>query len=210
VVEFKIGGYKPLIDREASLTGKPYEQTFGASSMILVEVEVDKLFYQGIGEAGVGLSIGYAEKYASATVAQQDPNAPPQPANESTSLKVLPLHLLLVYKMDYAALHYNVPLTPYVKAALVYIPWWSSKAGELTYVDGNRAAGGKWGYGFTAGLALLLDFFEPRLARDFDSDLGVNHTYLFGEYVYENVNNFGKRGLDLSSRRWMFGLALEF
>ncbi len=51
---------------------------------------------------------------------------------------------------------------------------------------------------------------EPRLQRDFDSELGVNHTYLFAEYTYEDVNGFGTEGINLSSRRFSFGLAFEF
>jgi hypothetical protein len=209
-IELKLGGYKPLIDREKSLNGKVYDQVFGASSMFLIELEFQKFFYQGIGTAGVGFSIGYAEKYAHASVVQTDPNAPPISSPVTTSLKVLPMRLLVVYKMDYLATHAIVPLTPYVQAGLNFTPWWASKGGAIEYVAGSRGAGGKWGYGFTGGLGLLLDFFEPRLAKDFDTDIGVNHTYLFAEYTYENVNNFGKAGLDLSSRRWMFGIAFEF
>src|SRR5262249_17197665 len=111
-----------------------------------------KFFYQGIGTAGVGYSIGYAEKYAHATVVPADPNTPPTTSSVTTSLKVLPMRLMVLYKMDYLAFHYNVPLTPYVKAGLNFTPWWASKGGSIDYVNGTRGAGGKWGYGFTAGL----------------------------------------------------------
>ncbi|NTX54459.1 hypothetical protein HR086_24495, partial [Myxococcus sp. CA039A] len=58
--------------------------------------------------------------------------------------------------------------------------------------------------------AFLLDVLQPRFARDFDSGLGINHSYLFAEYTYADVDNFGKPGFVLSSRRWMFGLALDY
>ncbi|MFL5318679.1 MAG: MXAN_2562 family outer membrane beta-barrel protein, partial [Myxococcaceae bacterium] len=125
-------------------------------------------------------------------------------------LKVLPLRVLGIYRFDYAALHWGVPLVPYAKLGLVYDLWWATKGDGVEFVNGERAAGGKWGYSFTGGLSLLLDVLEPRLARDFDVDLGVNHSYLFAEYTYENVDDFGSGGLDLSSRHWMFGLALEY
>jgi hypothetical protein len=61
-----------------------------------------------------------------------------------------------------------------------------------------------------AGVSLLLDVLEPRFARDFDTSLGVNHSYLFAEYTYAKVNNFGGEGFNLSDRYWMFGLALDY
>ncbi len=205
-LEVKLGGYKPLIDREASLTGRPYDDTFGASSMLLFEIEGDRFLWQKVGAAGVGLSFGYAEKYAPAKVAG-DPSIL---ANESTALKVLPLRVMGLYRLDYAALHLDIPLVPYVKAGLVVTPWWVTKGGKLEFVEGSRSVGVKYGYGFTGGISLMLDYFEPRLAKDFHSDLGVDHSYIFAEFTYENVNNFGRPGLDLSSRHWMFGFSLDY
>ncbi len=206
-LEVKLGGYKPLIDREASLTGRPYDETFGASSMLLFEIEGDRLLWQKLGAAGIGLSFGYAEKYARAQIV---PSQGGGPANESTALKVVPVRLLGVYRFDYPALHMNIPLVPYGKAGLVFSPWWVTKGGKLESVEGSRSVGAKWGYAFTGGISLLLDFFEPRLAKDFTSDMGVAHSYLFVEFIYQNVNNFGARGLDLSSRHWMFGFSVEY
>jgi len=206
-LELKLGSYKPLIDREPSLTGTPYQDTFGDSSMLLFEVEGDRLLWQKFGALGIGVSAGYAEKYGRALIS---PGSGSGLANESTALKVVPLHLLGVYRFDVLAQRMNIPLVPYAKAALVLIPWWVTKGGKLETVEGSRGLGAKWGYGFTGGVSLLLDFFEPRLAKDFTSDMGIVHSYLFAEYVYENVNNFGKRGLDLSSRHWMFGFSMEY
>ncbi len=207
-LEFKLGGYKPLIDREASLTGKPYEQIFGDSSMLLFEGEVDKIFWQRFGTLGAGFSIGYAEKYGHALLSQ-GANAG-APANESTSLKVVPMRLLVVYRFDYPALHMSIPLVPYGKAGLVATPWWTSKGGNAEFVNGERGSGVKYGYSFTGGVSLMLDFLEPRMAKDFTTDVGVAHSYLFAEYIYEQVNTFGKAGLDLSSRHFMFGFAMDF
>lgn len=206
-LELKFGSYKPLIDREPSLTGKPYQETFGDSSMLLFEVEGDRLLWQKFGALGIGLSAGYAEKYGRA---QLSPESGTGPANESTALKVVPIRLLGVYRFDVLAQRMNIPLVPYGKAALILTPWWVTKGGKLEQVEGSRGLGAKWGYGFTGGVSLLLDFFEPRLAKDFTSDMGIVHSYLFAEYVFENVNNFGKPGLDLSSRHWMFGFSMEY
>lgn len=210
-VEFKLGGYKPLIDSEPSLGGKtPYADTFGDKAMLLGEVEFQRFLYQGIGTAGLGLSVAYAEKYAPAVDATTH-----EDVAERTALKVVPIRLNALYKFDYAAFKWGVPLVPYAKLGLIYTPWWTTKGDETEVAvdpEGNslKGSGGKWGYGLTGGVSFLLDVLEPRLARDFDTDMGVNHTYLFAEYSYSEVNNFGGAGFNLGSHNWMFGLALDY
>lgn len=204
-VVLRLGGYKPLIDEEEGLNGRtPYKDIFGDESLLLFEAELQRYFYQGIGTAGVGLSAGYGEKFAPARLADGSR------ASEQTALKVIPLGVNAFYKFDYAAFEWGIPLVPYGKLGLIYTPWWVTKGSSTESVGGTRGSGGKWGWGATGGLAFMLDVLEPRFARDFDSDLGVNHSYLFAEYTYADVNNFGGDGLNLSSRRWMFGLALDY
>jgi hypothetical protein len=203
-IEIRLGGYKPLIDRESSLTGSPYQEVFGGGSMLLFEGEVDWIFWQKFGTLGAGFSIGYAEKYGHALLADGTP------ANDSTSLKVVPMRLLAVYRLDYGALHNHIPLVPYGKAGLVATPWWTSKGGGAENVNGQKGAGAKFGYSFAGGISLMLDFLEPRMAKDLTTDVGIAHSYLFAEYVFEQVRTFSQTGLDLSSRHWMFGLALDF
>ncbi len=203
-VEIKLGGYKPRIDTEEGLTGQPYRDTFGDASMLLFELELQRYFYQGIGSAGLGFSAGYAEKYAD-TLTENDEIAP-----EKTALKVVPLQLKALYKFDYAAFRWRVPVVPYGKLGLIYTPWWITKGDDTQELSERSGKGGRWGYGVTLGASFLLDVLEPRLARDFDSDLGVNHSYFFAEWTYAEVNNFGGSGLVLSSRHWMFGLALDY
>ena len=206
-VELKLGTYKPLIDREKALTGKPYDETFGGAPMLLGELEVDRELWQKVGTLSVGFSIGYAEKYAKATIL--DDTGASQPSAERTGFFVLPLRLLATYRFDYAAQQWGIPFVPYGKVGLGYTPWWTTKGEGVEYASGQRGAGGRWGYTLIGGLSFLLDVLEPRFARDFDTELGVNHTYLFAEYIYEDVNNFGSKGLDLSGRRFMFGLSFE-
>ncbi len=206
-VELKLGGFKPLIGTEAGLTGNPYNQVFGSTAMLLFEVEADRYFYQGIGAAGVAVSVGYAEKYGHALVSSSGGSTP---SAETAGFFVLPIRVGGVYRFDWAALKYGVPLVPYVKAGLVYTPWWTTKGGQIEYADGKRGAGGRFGYGGTLGLSLMLDILEPRLARDFAVDAGIKHSYLFAEFTYEDVNDFGQAGLNLSSRHWMFGVAFDF
>lgn len=203
-IQIKLGGYLPRIDTEEGLSTTPYRNIFGDASLLLFEMELQRYFYQGIGTAGVGFSAGYGEKYAAARLTGG------VAAAERTALRVLPLELHGIYKFDYAAFEWGIPLVPYGKLGLNYIPWWITKGTGTEQIEGRSGSGGKWGWHATGGIAFMLDVLEPRLARDFDSDIGVNHSYFFAEYTYADVNNFGKPGLVLSSRRWMFGLALDY
>ncbi|MBZ4417051.1 MXAN_2562 family outer membrane beta-barrel protein [Myxococcus sp. RHSTA-1-4] len=203
-VVLRLGGYKPLIDEEEGLGGTPYEDFFGDESLLLFEAEMQRFFYQGIGTAGLSLSAGYGEKYAPARLEGG------APAAEQSALRVIPLSANVFYKFDYAAFEWGIPLVPYGKLGLIYTPWWITKGSDTETADGRKGNGGEWGWGATGGVAFMLDVLEPRFARDFDTDIGVNHSYLFAEYTYADVNNFGGGGLNLSSRRWMFGLALDY
>jgi len=199
-VEVKLGGFKPMIDREFSTDGStgPYSKVFGESWMLLIEVAGERQLFQAFGSAGVGFSAGYAEKFAPALLENDEL------ASESTGLRVFPFKLFGVYRFDYAAHTWGVPLVPFVKAGLHCTVWSSTKGATL------EALGTRWGWGVTGGLALLLDVFEPRLARDFDTDVGVNHSYLFAEFNYAQVNNFSSTGgINLSGQYAMFGIAFE-
>jgi hypothetical protein len=203
-VEFRLGGYKPQIASGEGLETDPFQKVFGNSNLLLFEVELQRFFYQGIGSAGLSLSAGYAEKYAAALLPSGEASA------ERTGFHVLPIRLRGVYRFDYPAFHWGIPLVPYLKPGLVYTPWWVNKGGEIETVGDAKGQGGKLGWEVAGGVSFMLDVLEPRLARDFDSDLGINHSYLFAEYTYSKVNNFGGEGLNLSDSYWMFGLALDY
>ncbi len=207
LVEAKLGPYTPLIDRHFTDTPGPYQTVFGAP-MLLGELEVEYQFFQKLGSLSAGLSVGYAEKFSPSRDAVTGTKV-----SQSTGLRVVPLKALVVYRFDWLALKQDIPLVPYAKAGLVGTSWWSTNGPDIEVADGLRGAGFTWGFSGTLGVSLLLDFLDPRLARDFDTGMGVNHTYLFGEFTFQEVTNFGLRAatdLDFSSRHWIFGLALEF
>lgn len=207
MLEFKLGSWLPLIDTEAGLSGTPYADTFDGG-MLLFEVQGERQLYQGFGTASVGFSAGYAEKFARARSVL--PGGGRGPSDDSTGIRVVPLRLMAVYRFDVGAQQYGVPLVPYVKAGLVGIPYWMVKGSGVERFEDEEGAGVRFGYQATVGLSLQLDFLDRRFARDFDSGMGVNHSYLFAEYTWANVDNFGTGGLVLSSRGAFFGLALEY
>ena len=196
-VELRFGLYRPQLDSEQGLSGTPFTDVFGGSSWLLGEAEFQRFFYQGVGSAGLSLSVGYAEKYGNALLDDGSKSV------ERQGFHVVPLHLRGVYRFDYPAFHWSFPLIPYIKPGLVYIPWWTNKGDKTETTTTNKGSGGKLGWEVAGGVSFLLDVLEPRFARDFDSDLGINHSYVFAEYTYSKVNNFGGQGLNLSDSYWM-------
>ena len=71
--------------------------------------------------------------------------------------------------------------------------------------------GASYGFQWSAGLALLLDQFDPSSAKNLDQATGVNNTYLFVEYT-----NARLRSSSSGSALWVggntvtTGLTLEF
>jgi hypothetical protein len=209
-LEFKGSPWMPSLDKGFTAPG-PYQTTFGTAPMIMGEVELDYQVFQKFGTAAVGISVGYAEKFAKALVSGTTTG---ERSGESTGLRVVPLKAMAVYRFDLLWLRWDVPLVPYVKGGLVFMPWWVTKGPNIEVVDGLSAIGTKFGLVGTLGVSLTLDFLDRRLARDFDSSMGVNHSYLFAEFSSQNMTLFefnkSTLPLDFSSNHWMFGLGFEF
>lgn len=203
-LEVKLAPYTPLIDSAFTTTKGPYQETFGGTPMLLGEVELDYQFFQKVGSLAVGLSGGYAEKFAKAK------DTTGAETSEATGFMVVPLKALLVYRFDWFSLKHDIPLVPYAKAAFVVMPWWGTKGGKLDSSDGVDAWGVSFGAAGVLGLALTLDFLDQRLARDFDTGVGVNHSYLFSEFTMQKMGLSGPNKIDLSSLHWSFGLGFEF
>jgi len=210
LVELKMGTLIPRISDEPGLTGDPYGEVFHNSSMLYGGGEIDYLAWRGYGAIGVGFSVGYTEKYAPATVVSTG-----APSSEKTALILFPLRLSVLYRWDVSWSRYHVPLVPYFKLALLSTPWRSTKGGDTeVFIDnaGNRLEGKglKWGYGFTVGVAFILDVLSDRMAKDLTNDTGIRHSYIFAEFNDDHSDDFGKVGLNLSARWFTFGLGFEF
>lgn len=207
--EVKLSPFTPLLDRPfASLPAeeRPYYAIFGGGPLLMGEVQLDYQFFQKFGSLAAGLSVGYGEKFGKAIIA-----ATGERADQSTGLRLLPLKGVLTYRFDWPKLKWSIPLVPYVKGAFVAMPWWIVNGGEVEVFEGERGEGIKFGLAGTLGLALELDFLDPRLARDFDGSIGVNHTYIFAEGTFQEMNVFSASAtpFDLSSQHFMFGLGFE-
>ena len=210
LVELKMGTLIPRIADEPGLSGDPYAEVFHNSSMLYGGGEIDYLAWRGYGALGVGFSVGYTEKYAPATIVSSG-----TPSSEKTALILFPLRFSVLYRWDVSWTQYRVPLVPYFKIALLATPWNVTKGGDTEiFIDesGKRLEGKglKWGYGFTVGVAFILDVLSERMAKDLTNDTGIRHSYIFAEFNDDHSDDFGKVGLNLSARWFTFGLGFEF
>lgn len=208
-LEVKFSPFTPLMDRPFegdTAATLPYKQILGGGPLLLGEVQFDYQFFQRFGSLSGGISVGYGEKFGKSLAADTGATI-----EQSTGLRLLPLKAVLSYRFDWAKQRWAVPLVPYLKGAFVAMPWWMTNGGEIEVSAGERAEGIKYGVAGVLGLLLELDFLDQRLARDFDTGLGVNHSYLFAEYTVQDMRLFNTSALalDFSSYHWMFGLAFE-
>jgi hypothetical protein len=223
--EAKFGPYKPSIDSEFSGQTGPYSRYFGGSGL-MSQFELDWQFFQKFGSISVGLSLGYFTKSGksypcfagtgttSGVACEPDFSTK---AGDSTSINVLPLAFLAVYRFDVLALRYRVPVVPYVKGGLTYSFWWinkgNGKVASVTNADGSKDNGrnGQFGLTFTGGVSLMLDAFDTGAGRELDGALGINHTYIFWEWQWTGADGFGaKSALHIGDSTWLAGLAFEF
>lgn len=209
VVELKLGSYTPLVN-ETRLPGLGpndpglYTRFFNNEPMLMGELGLEYMLWKGFGTLTAGASVAYAEKFKRGVV-----EATGELAAQSTGLRILTVRPTVAYRFDWAALKHNVPLVPYLKAQFVVMPWWFIDGNKLAIADGVPGQGVAYGAAGTVGVSFLLDFLDQRLARDFDSSIGVNHTYLFAEFTFQEIFRPNPSSLNFSSRHWLFGLAFD-
>ncbi len=210
-LDLRFGWYLPGIDREFEKTtlATPYAEQLKESALAW-SVAVDWILIGGYGDLSLGGSVGWWSQEGKSLTESRDLSA------DKTSFEVLPLTMDLVYRFNLPMQKWNVALVPYLKGGFAYAFWWMRDGvGDVsTHTDDNgvttRGEGGVAGLHGTVGMRLLLDVFEPKSAKSFDIELGVNHSYLFVEYEVLSLNNFGNaRTLDLSDEVVTFGLGFD-
>jgi hypothetical protein len=203
--ELGAGPYRPDIDAEFGGSG-PYEQVFGSSRHWQFRAGFGKSIYTGFGDLEVGLRSGFFR--ATGRAVYLDPNDPTGKtylkSGDETSLWIVPTSLTVTYYFEYLAERFRwIPITLYGRGALERYNWWTSTSG------GTSKRGATNGWSVTGGAALLLDSFDPGLARDLDNETGINHTYLFFDVTHAKVDDFGSsKSWDLSPDKLQYGFGL--
>ncbi|HEX9306485.1 MAG TPA: MXAN_2562 family outer membrane beta-barrel protein [Anaeromyxobacter sp.] len=194
------GTYRPDIDAEFTGTTTPFKDAFGTGRSWLFRAGASRALFTSYGALEVGVQAGYL--VANGHAVKLDGTR----SEDTTSLKIVPTSLTLTYRFDVLAERLNIPLAPYGRVALDRFNWW------VTDGDGGTVKRGATnGWSVAAGLCLLLDFFDPTLAREMDADSGVNHTYVFFEARKTTVDDFGsKSSWNLSDAKIGFSGGLLF
>lgn len=216
-LEFKFGGYLPDIDSEFDGAKKPFEDLFGSDLGFMFKLEMDLEIWRPFGTFSIGGVVGHSSLGAAPFKDEGSDSSPTDSTTASrltgeTSITLVPLAMLLIYRADFFYDYWRVPIIPYAKFGINYTLWWISKGdGDTATFKGEDASGGTLGWQFSAGAALLLDVFEPAAAKTLDTEAGINHTYLFFEFIHVQADGFGSDSvLHVGDTAWQGGLAFEF
>lgn len=207
--ELKFGPYRPDVDGEFNGARTPYRDFFGDGNHLMTRIEVDYEFLHSFGTMAIGLGAGYFSVTGQSPVA----SGSGQLSADTSTLKMIPLSLSLVYRFDRFLETRNFPIVPYGKLGLDYAYWQITDGNGDIATDGNggRGRGGTMGWHGAVGVAAVLDMFDPEAARDFDADLGVNHTALLFELSHADISGLGQSGrLHLGDTTWSLGLLIQF
>lgn len=192
-VDVGVQTYSPNIDAEFKARGATpaYERSFGTSRGYMLQVGVWKSLYTGFGSLEVGFRTGYWRDSGHGYVEQPQGSGNWVQSTAVTRLQIIPTSAALGYRFDWPVERFGIPLAPYARASLERYNWWVTNS-----AGGTSEKGATNGWSATAGLAFLLDILDRTLAREFDRDSGVNHTYLYFEITKAVIDDFG------SSRSW--------
>jgi hypothetical protein len=222
--EVRFGAYKPEIDKQfASSSAPPYQATFGDSLRFYFGLELDVLPLRIPYVGAIGPGIGWGFTRSSAPAPFSDVKAPKSCAvdnnpeycsAETTSLTIMPMHASAVLRIDELMRRTNIPVVPYGKIGFALAYWrasndlgteqYTKKNGEV--VDG---IGLSLGMHFAVGGMLSLNFIDPRSAARLDEATGVNHIYLFGEWMRTKFDIGSRTQMNVGTSTWVVGLAVD-
>jgi hypothetical protein len=228
-LELKFGLYSPDIDSTPGLTGKPFSDVFVSqddpnlgrrpSGALMTTLEFDWQIWHGFGSLGIAASVGFSRRSSHSFEFAGDTTSCVVPSctrsSDTTTLTLMPFTWEAVYRFDVLT-RWRIPIVPYLKGGLAWYLWWIERGdGGLAYVQNGAskefAIGAVFGLVAHPGVALLLDILDPSAARVLDSELGINHTYLFFEGNFAWINGFGNPDkIVLSDTTWNAGIAFEF
>ena len=206
MLELHGGSYAPDVDAEFDGGATPWKDAFGSGSMTLLRMHLDYELWQDFGTLAVGAGFGYGWIDGTARNAEGDKT------DDQIGFNLMPLQVSLVYRWDWAAVEHGIPLVPYGKVGIDGAVWWATDAKDnISNTSDGEGRGFTLGWHASAGLMFLLDVFSESMAVGFDSESGVNNSFIFVEYQHTSLDDFGASdSMVLSDDALSFGLAFEF
>jgi hypothetical protein len=207
--ELRFGPYYPAIDDEFGGTG-PYAQVFGDSGKFSFGFEFDwqALRIPWVGTIGPGVGWSYMSTSAKARKAGTDAES-----SVDSSLTIMPMHASAVLRLDELFRRTGIPVVPYGKIGFGMGIWSTSIGDETSKVtaDGSEVLGRGLSFGlhWAVGGMLALDWLSPRSMATLDAETGINHIYLFGEWLNYNLGTFSESQMQVGTSTWTVGLAME-
>ena len=228
-IELHYARYAPQIDSEFSTksgcdTQLPFVRLFGSDPHSLLQIGYEHHLYDGFGTLSAGGMIGYfnarngavlpgtcASATGAGTVASDGViDAPDQSKKAKTEMTIVPLQAQVTYRLD--TWEDYIPLVPVVRLGLDYDYWRINGTSDKIahFETGQPAEGGTWGWHYTLGVHVLLDYCADDMAADFDRDAGVNSTYFTVEYSQLTIDDFGsKNSFRLGDKTLVLGLSFD-
>lgn len=210
-LELRFSPYRPQIDEEPGLRGKPYESTFGTMPRLLFGGEFDwqALRIPHFGSVGPGFGAAYTNMSDTARLLR-DGTA----SGDDTSLDIWSLYTVGVLRADVLWRELGIPFVPYLKAGIGLGLWRAGNTGGTAEAKtGNGAVVGKgysFGSHFAGGLAFPLDFLDRSSSVNIDQAVGINNTYFYFEYFLSTLNGIGQsNALRVGANTWTMGLTFE-
>ncbi len=121
-------------------------------------------------------------------------------SSDTVNIKLLPVEISLKYRLIINTDQLFVPFTAIGFTHTFY----------RVKLNNDKRTGDQSGYHARAGIQLLLDRIKPASSRKFLKDWGIYNTYLFIEYYFSQVDDFGGADQDLGAEGLGAGLIFEF
>lgn len=209
--ELRFGPYYPEVDEEFSTDVGPYEQAFGDGAQFYFGLELDwqavRIPY--VGAVGPGFGWGYTRTSAPARISEGSERAGEE-SGEETSLTIMPMHASLVLRADELMRRTGFPLVAYGKAGFGFATWRAGAGDETAVADGVEGSGLSTGLHLAVGGMFALNILDARAAAQLDHSAGVNHSYLFFEWMKADLDGFGSATqMHVGTSTWIVGLALD-
>lgn len=210
-----ISPYKPAIDSEY-IDGTQrifpiYSCMYSGATLAEVGGDADTHLFDGFGslQLSVGVNLAQAQGKAQPT-SVLDTGECGTPTDTDVQLSMLKLRPGITYRADQLLDWLKVPFVPYGRLGLVGVAFAFTKEGAFE-AGAVEPVGLRFGWEAAAGLMLALDFldaidpFVPDTTRRARANGTFDHTFLFGEAAWQQVDTFGRPGLVLTPDDEFFG-----